>query len=114
MRVIEQGVDSLGGGPTFTELCVDEKDEALKGIEGSDLFELVRSSAVVEVYPRAQQTGRLDLRPESMAIRIEHDDAGTITGVIYVDAEGIQHRQKARAVGVESEMELAFASLHQL
>lgn len=49
-RVIEEGVDSLGGGGTFTELSVDEKDGALKEIEGSDFFELVRSTAVVEVY----------------------------------------------------------------
>jgi hypothetical protein len=50
VRVIEEGVDSLGGGRTFTELSVDEKDGALKEIEGSDFFELVRSTAVVEVY----------------------------------------------------------------
>jgi hypothetical protein len=45
VRVIEEGVDSLGGGRTFTELSVDEKDEALKEIEGSDFFELVRSTS---------------------------------------------------------------------
>ena len=35
-----------------------------------------------------------------MAIRIEHDDAGKVTGVLYVDADGNQQRQRARAVCV--------------
>jgi hypothetical protein len=36
--------------------------------------------------PEAEQTGRLDLRPQSMAIRIEHDGSGKVTGVVYADA----------------------------
>src|SRR3978361_1471608 len=35
-----------------------------------------------------------------MAIRIEHDDSGKTTGVVYVDAEGNEHVQKARVVCV--------------
>ena len=35
-----------------------------------------------------------------MVIRIEHDDSGQVTGVVYVDAEGTEQRQKARAVCV--------------
>ena len=37
-------------GETFADLPADEQLEALKAIEGSDFFELVRSTAVVEVY----------------------------------------------------------------
>lgn len=56
-RTIEAGVSVLNGGLPFAELSVDEQLEALKGIEGSDFFELVRSTAVVEVYsdPRTWQ-----------------------------------------------------------
>jgi len=49
-RTIEAGVSALNNGRPFAELSADEQLEALKGIEGSDFFELVRSTAVVEVY----------------------------------------------------------------
>lgn len=48
--------------------------------------------------PRALATGKLELRPRSRAVFIEHDDAGKASGVVYVDAAGVRHRQKARAV----------------
>jgi choline dehydrogenase-like flavoprotein len=35
-----------------------------------------------------------------MAIRIEHDTSGRVTGVVYVDAGGNERRQRARAVCV--------------
>lgn len=57
-------------------------------------------STLTAEIPKAQATGRLDLRPESMAIRIEHDSAGRVTGVVYVDAAGTEQRQRARAVCV--------------
>lgn len=49
-RAIEEGVDGLNGGSPFAELSAEARVEAIKGIEGSDFFELVRSTAVVEVY----------------------------------------------------------------
>jgi hypothetical protein len=49
-RTIEEGVSALNGGRPFAELPASEKLEAVKGIEGSDFFELVRSTAIVEVY----------------------------------------------------------------
>jgi choline dehydrogenase-like flavoprotein len=55
------------------------------------------STLNVEI-PRAEATGRLDLRPQSRAVFIEHGDDGRVTGVVYVDAAGRRHRQKARAV----------------
>lgn len=56
-RTIGDGVSALNGGRPFAGLSADEQLEALKGIEGSDFFELVRSTAVVEVYsdPRTWQ-----------------------------------------------------------
>ena len=57
-------------------------------------------STLTAEIPKAENSGRLDLRPESMAIGIEHDDSGEVTGVVYVDAEGSEQRQKARAVCV--------------
>ena len=49
-QTIKDGVSALNGTRPFAELPADEQLEALHGIEGSDFFELVRSTAVVEVY----------------------------------------------------------------
>ncbi len=57
------------------------------------------STLYVEL-PKADATGNLDLRPESHVTRIEHNDAGKVTGVVYVDKAGKEQRQKARAVAV--------------
>ena len=57
-------------------------------------------STLTAEIPKAERTGRLDLRSESMATRIEHDDAGRVTAVVYVDGDGNEQRQRARAVCV--------------
>src|SRR5918996_3429689 len=57
-------------------------------------------STLYTEIPKAEETGLLDLRPESMALQIEHDPSGKVTGVLYADAEGNQQLQKARAVCV--------------
>jgi hypothetical protein len=49
-QTIEEGVAALNGGQPFADRSAEERLEALKAIEGSDFFELVRSTAVVEVY----------------------------------------------------------------
>lgn len=49
-RTIGEGVSALNVGQPFAELPADEQLEMLKGIEGSDFFELVRSTAVAQVY----------------------------------------------------------------
>lgn len=49
-RTIEDGVSVLNSGLPFAELSADEQLKVLEGIEGSGFFELVRSTAVVEVY----------------------------------------------------------------
>ncbi len=57
------------------------------------------STLYVEV-PKAEATGNLDLRPQSHVVRIEHDDAGKASGVVYRDKDGKEQRQKARVVAV--------------
>jgi hypothetical protein len=49
-RTIEDGVAARNNGRPFAGLQADEQFEALKEIEGSDFFELVRSTAVTQVY----------------------------------------------------------------
>ena len=50
--------------------------------------------------PKAEATGKLDLRPESHVLKIQHDKAGKASGVLYADKDGNQHVQKARVVCV--------------
>ena len=49
-RTIQEGVAALNSGQPFTDLPADEQLKVLQEIEGSDFFELMRSTAVVEVY----------------------------------------------------------------
>ncbi len=55
------------------------------------------STSNVEI-PKAETTGRCEVRPQCMALRIEHDDRGRAAGVLYADASGARQMQKARAV----------------
>ena len=57
------------------------------------------STLYVEL-PRAEATGKLDLRPESHVTRIEHDERGLVTGVTYVDGDGLEQFQRARLVSL--------------
>ncbi|MGI9229745.1 MAG: GMC family oxidoreductase [Gammaproteobacteria bacterium] len=47
---------------------------------------------------QAQQTDHFELRPQSFVLRIEHDDKGQASAVVYVDKHGTLQRQKARLV----------------
>ena len=57
------------------------------------------STLYVEI-PKGEATGKLEVRPNSQVLRIEHDDSGKVTGVVYADKDGKQQRQKARVVAV--------------
>ena len=57
-------------------------------------------STLYTELPHAEATGKLDLRPQSHVTRIEHDDGGRATGVVYRDRDGREQRQKARLVCV--------------
>jgi choline dehydrogenase-like flavoprotein len=57
-------------------------------------------STLYTEVPAAEKTGRLELRTECHAARIEHDDKGKVTGVVYFDKDKKEQRQKARAVCV--------------
>jgi len=57
-------------------------------------------STLYTEIPKGEDTGKLEVRPNSMVIKIEHNDQGQVTGVVYADPSGAQHRQKARLVAV--------------
>jgi len=62
-------------------------------------FQAKWSTMYTEI-PRAEATGRAEVRAESQVMRIEHDASGKVMGVVYADSKGAQHRQKARIVCV--------------
>jgi choline dehydrogenase-like flavoprotein len=57
-------------------------------------------STLYTEIPKGEATGNLEVRPNAMAVRIEHDDSGKVTGVVYADGTGALRKQKARVVAV--------------
>jgi hypothetical protein len=68
-RTVNDGVADLDGrgDKTFLERAADERLADAKAIEGSDFFELVRSTAVVEVYSDAATWRALGYQGPSFA-----------------------------------------------
>lgn len=57
-------------------------------------------STLYTEIPKAEATGRLDLRPGCTALQIHHDDKGRVTGVLYADEHERRQFQKARVACV--------------
>ncbi len=57
-------------------------------------------STLIAEIPKGEDTGNLEVRPQSHVVQIEHDAKGKVTGVVYADADGKLQKQKARAVAV--------------
>jgi choline dehydrogenase-like flavoprotein len=57
-------------------------------------------STLYTEIPKAESTGHFEIRPESMVVKLNHNDGGKITGVLYADKAGALHEQKARVVCV--------------
>jgi choline dehydrogenase-like flavoprotein len=57
-------------------------------------------STLYTEVPKAEQTDHFELRTGAMAVKINHDNAGNVSGVVYSDASGVMHEQRARAVAV--------------
>ncbi|HJO68334.1 MAG TPA: GMC oxidoreductase, partial [Rhodospirillales bacterium] len=57
-------------------------------------------STLYTEIPKAEATGRCEVRPSSMVLQILLDASGKVSGVLYADDQGVQHLQKARAVCV--------------
>lgn len=57
-------------------------------------------STLYAEIPKGEATGKLEVRPDCQVTRIEHDAKGKVTGVLYMDADGKEQRQRARVVCV--------------
>ena len=57
-----------------------------------------KSSTLASMIPLAEASGHCEIRPLSTVFRIETNDLGRVSEVIYRDGEGEEFAQKARAV----------------
>nr|WP_298684663.1 GMC family oxidoreductase [uncultured Dongia sp.] len=57
-------------------------------------------STLYTEIPKGEETGHLEVRPNSQVLQVQHNDKGLVTGVLYADKDGKQHVQKARVVCV--------------
>ncbi|MFO1040064.1 MAG: GMC family oxidoreductase [Geminicoccaceae bacterium] len=57
-------------------------------------------STLYTEIPAGEETGKMEVRPNSQVLQIQHDASGKVTGVLYADKDGVQHVQKARIVCV--------------
>ncbi len=57
-------------------------------------------STLYTEIPKAEDTGHFELRPNAMALNLEHDQNGRVTSVLYSGENGAIQRQRARAVCV--------------
>jgi len=57
-----------------------------------------KSSTLAAMIPLAEASGNCEIRPDSAVIRIDTDDTGRASQVVYLDADGNEQAQKAKAV----------------
>lgn len=57
-------------------------------------------STLYAEIPNGEATGKLEVRPLSQVVRIEHNAQGLVSAVVYAGTTGALHRQKARVVAL--------------
>lgn len=106
-KVMKAGADKLGYKECHTgRMAINSQPRDGRGAcqQIGFCFQGCKSGAkwstLYSEIPKGEDTGKLEVRANAQVLQIEHDDSGKVTGVVYADAEGNQHRQKARAVCV--------------
>ena len=61
-----------------------------------------KSSIDVTYIPKAEATGKVEIRPESVAAWIRVDKKGKARSVIYFDKSGVEHEQEADVIVVSA------------
>jgi choline dehydrogenase-like flavoprotein len=106
-KVMEYGAKKIGYQTVHTgRMAINSKDRDGRGScqQIGFCFQGCKSGAkwstLYTEIPKAEATGKLDLRPQSHVVKINHDDSGKVTGVVYVDKDGKTQEQKARLICV--------------
>ena len=106
-KVFEAGAKKLGYKQVHTgrmAINSEPRDDRASCLQIGFCFQGCKTGAkwstLVAEIPKGEATGNLEVRPNSQVLKIEHDDSGKVTGVLYADKDGKQHMQKARVVCV--------------
>jgi choline dehydrogenase-like flavoprotein len=106
-RVLEFGARRLGYSQVHTgNLAINSKPYGGRpacqqiGFCTSGCVIGAKWSTLYTEIPQAEATDHFELRAGCHVSRIEHDNSGKVSGVVYFDAEGVEQRQSARAVCV--------------
>lgn len=106
-KVLEAGAAKLGYGTCHTgNMAINSLDRdgrptcQQSGFCFQGCVFAAKWSTLYTEIPKGEATGRMEVRPNSHVLMIEHDDTGKVTGVVYVDKDGVRQRQRARVVAV--------------
>ncbi len=94
-RDVDTGYSAINVRPRDGRNGCDQIGFCMQGCKSG-----ARWSTLTSELPRAEATGRCEIRAQCMALRIEHDSSGRVSGVLYADRAGNHHLQKARLVCV--------------
>ncbi|WP_192253714.1 GMC family oxidoreductase [Mesorhizobium caraganae] len=106
-KVLKAGADKLGYKECHTgNMAINsvERDDRNSCQQTGFCFQGckwgAKWSTLYTEIPKGEATGHLEVRPNAMAIKINHDASGKVTGVVYADKYGKLQEQKARVVAV--------------
>lgn len=106
-KILKAGADKLGYKECHTgrmAINSDWRDDRMGCQQTGFCFQGckwgAKWSTLYTEIPKGEATGRLEVRPNSHVIKIEHNAEGKVTGVVYADADGNLQEQKARIVCV--------------
>ncbi|WP_024585714.1 GMC family oxidoreductase [Aliihoeflea sp. 2WW] len=106
-KILKAGADKLGYKDCHTgnmAINSDFRDDRMGCQQTGFCFQGckwgAKWSTLYTEIPKGEATGKLEVRPDSHVIKIEHDDSGKVTGVVYADKDGNLQEQKARIVAV--------------
>ncbi|ESX45582.1 GMC family oxidoreductase [Mesorhizobium sp. C416B] len=106
-KVLKAGADKLGYKECHTgNMAINsvERDDRNSCQQTGFCFQGCKWSAkwstLYTEIPKGEATGHLEVRPNAMAIKINHGASGKVTGVVYADKDGNLQEQKARIVAV--------------
>lgn len=106
-KIMKAGADKLGYKECHTgnmAINSEERDGRMACQQTGFCFQGckwgAKWSTLYTEIPKGDATGHLEVRPNSMAVKINHDASGKVTGVVYADKDGKLQEQKARIVAV--------------
>jgi choline dehydrogenase-like flavoprotein len=107
-KILKRGLDKLGirlwpAPRAILSRPYDGRPACVgAGTCSSGCLTKAKSSVDVTYIPKAEATGRVQVRTESVVIRIEVDARGKAKSVIYVDKDGLEHEQEAEVIIVSA------------